>query len=105
MVADFEATKRLAKEYAEIVKQALPVDKAVLYGSYAKGNATPLSDVDVCFFLSDFGGRPRVEIICELLRLCGRFKGAFFEPTAFPTSEIERGNPFVKEILETGIEL
>ena len=105
MAADFETIRRLAEEYAENVKRMLPVDKVVLYGSYAKGTATLLSDVDICFFLSDFGGKTRVDIIGELLGLCGRYKGAYFEPNAFPTSEIERGNPFVKEILTTGIEI
>ena len=105
MVADFEAVRGLAEEYAENVKRVLPVDRVVLYGSYAKGTATRSSDVDICFFLSDFNGKKRVDIIGELLGLCGRYKGAYFEPNAFPTSEIERGNPFVKEILATGIEI
>jgi predicted nucleotidyltransferase len=105
MVVDFETVRGLAEEYAETVRRVLPVDKVVLYGSYAKGTATRLSDVDVCFFLSDFNGKRRVDIIGELLGLCGRYKGAYFEPNAFPTSEIERGNPFVKEILMTGIEI
>ena len=105
MVIDFETVKKLSEEYAERVKQVMPVDKVVLYGSYAKGSATHLSDVDICFFLTDFYGKKRADIIGELLGLCGRFKGAYFEPNVFPTSEIERGNPFVNEILSTGIEI
>ena len=105
MATDVEAVRALAKEYANIVKQVFPVDKVILYGSYAKGTATSSSDVDICFFLNDFNGKRRVDIIGELLALCGRYKGAYFEPNAFPTSEIERGNPFVKEILMTGIEV
>ena len=105
MVADFETIRRLAEEYAENVKQVFPVVKVFLYGSYAKGTSTHLSDVDICFFLSDFNGKNRVDIIGELLALCGRYKGAYFEPNVFPVSEIERGNPFVKEIILTGIEI
>jgi len=105
MVINFETVKKLSEEYAERVKQVMPVDKVVLYGSYAKGVATHLSDVDICFFLTDFNGKRRADIIGELLKLCGRFKGAYFEPNVFPTSEIERGNPFVKEIIATGIEI
>ena len=105
MAADFETIRRLAEEYAENVKRVLPVFKVVLYGSYAKGTSTHLSDVDICFFLSDFNGKSRVDIIGELLALCGRYKGAYFEPNAFLSSEIERGNPFVKEIISTGIEI
>ena len=105
MAADFKTIRKLTEEYAETVRRVFPVDKAVLYGSYATGTATETSDVDVCFFLSDFNGKRRADIIGELLGLCGRYKGAYFEPNAFPTSEIERGNPFVKEILMNGIEI
>ena len=105
MAVDIENVLKLAEEYAENVKKVLPVDKVVLYGSYARGIATTESDVDICFFLSDFEGKRRVDVIGELLGLCGRYKGAYFEPNAFPVSEIERGNPFVNEILKTGIEI
>ena len=105
MAVDFEATRRVAEAYANDVRKVLPIDKAILYGSYATGKATALSDIDVCFFMSDFGGRHRVDVIVELLDLTDNYKGMYFEPTAFPTSEIERGNPFVKEILTSGTEI
>ncbi|MDR3120896.1 MAG: nucleotidyltransferase domain-containing protein [Clostridiales bacterium] len=105
MAVDVEAVNTAAKDYADIVRSVMPVDKAVLFGSYAKGNATELSDVDVCFFLSDFGGKRRVEILKELIDLTRGHKDVFFEPTVFPTSEIHRGNPFVNEILQTGREI
>ena len=105
MVVDFEAIKRVAEAYACDVREALPIDKAVLYGSYATGKATLLSDIDVCFFMPDFGGMSRVDIIVKLLDLTDNYKGTYFEPIVFPTSEIERGNPFVREILATGIEI
>jgi len=105
VAVDFETARNLASDYAAEVRRALQVDKAVLYGSYAKGNATEQSDVDICFFLRDFEGKNRVDVIGELLRLCRVYKGAYFEPIAFQTSEIERGNPFVNEILATGIEI
>jgi len=105
MAFDIETTRRITKSYVEDVKRILPVDKVVLYGSYARGNATELSDIDICFFLRDFGGKRRVDVIVRLLDLTDSYKGVFFEPIAFQTSEIERGNPFVKEILATGIEI
>ena len=105
MAANLEDIIKLAEEYAEKVRKVMPVDKVVLFGSYAKGTFTELSDVDICFFLSDFNGKRRTDIIGELLELCDRYNGAYFEPIAFPTSEIECGNPFVKEILASGIEI
>jgi predicted nucleotidyltransferase len=83
----------------------MSVDRVMLFGSYAKGTADKCSDVDICFFLDNYGGKLRVDIIGDLLRLTHGYKGAFFEPIAFPTSEIYNDNPFVKEILRTGKEI
>ena len=105
MAVDIEAVKKAVRNYADEVRQALPVDRAVLFGSYAKGTATEQSDIDICFFLSTFGGKRRVDIIRELLGLTRGYKGVFFEPIAFPTSEIDNDNPFVKEVLRTGREI
>jgi predicted nucleotidyltransferase len=105
MVADIETMSRIAKSYANDVRRIFPVSKAILFGSYAKGDATELSDVDICFFLDSFGGKRRVDILKELLGLTSGYKGVFFEPIAFPTAEIQNDNPFVKEILRTGTEL
>jgi predicted nucleotidyltransferase len=104
MAVNVEAVKREAREYADAVRHALPVDRAYLFGSYAKGTASEWSDVDVCFFVRDYGGKRRVDIIGELLKLC-RHRKAPFEPLAFETAELERDNPFVNEVVRTGIEI
>jgi predicted nucleotidyltransferase len=105
MAVDFETVNSVAKNYADDVRRVMPVDRAVLYGSYAKGDATENSDVDICFFLGSFGDRRRVEIIAELLGLTDKYSDVFIEPIAFPVSEIQNDNPFVKEILRTGREI
>jgi predicted nucleotidyltransferase len=105
MASNIETITALAKNYANDVKNSMPVNKVVLFGSYAKGTAHELSDIDICFFFDSFNGKGRIDIIIELLGMAGKYKGVFFEPIAFPVSEIERGNPFVREILATGIEL
>ncbi|GHV92290.1 hypothetical protein AGMMS50268_27930 [Spirochaetia bacterium] len=109
MAADIKKMTRLARDFAADVKTVLPVDKAVLFGSYAKGYATELSDVDICFFLPDYGGKERYELIAELLGLGGAFGGKYeeipFEPLVFETADLEDDNPFIKEVLATGVEL
>ena len=102
---DVEKAMRIAYKYAVEVKQVLPVEKAVLFGSYAKGRATKASDIDICFFLRDFGGRPMAEVMLRLLELSGGYKGVMLDPVVFKMAEIERGNPLVREILADGIEL
>ncbi|MCL2323076.1 MAG: nucleotidyltransferase domain-containing protein [Oscillospiraceae bacterium] len=105
MAVDFETVKQLVESYANDVRNVLPVNKVVLFGSYAKGTATVQSDIDICFFLDSFGDKRRVDIIRELLSLMHKYKGVYFEPTVFPTSEIKNDNPFVIEILRTGMEV
>ncbi|MDR3011709.1 MAG: nucleotidyltransferase domain-containing protein [Chitinispirillales bacterium] len=107
MVVDLETVMQVSKRYADDVRRVMPVDRAVLFGSYAKGTADKLSDIDICFFLDNYGGKRRVDVIGDLLRLSNvpDYKNAFFEPIAFPTSEIYNDNPFVKEILRTGKEI
>ena len=106
MVADIEAINRIAREYALEVSQELPVEKAVIFGSYAKKTATELSDVDVCFFLKSYNGKRKVDLVTQILGIGGeKYCRIGFEPIVFETSEILRDNPLVREILATGIEL
>ena len=105
MAADLKTISETIKNYANDVRHVMPVDKVILFGYYAKGTATEQSVIDICFFLQSFLGKRRVDILYELLELTHKYKGVYFEPTVFPTEEIERGNPFVQEILRTGIEL
>jgi hypothetical protein len=65
-------------------------------------NGHELSDIDIFFFVDSLNGEHRADIITEMLGIAGKYKAVFFEPIVFPVSEIERGNPFVREILTTG---
>jgi hypothetical protein len=105
MAVDIEAMSRIARSFAEDVKRVLPVEKAVLFGSYAKGYAAEASDVDICFFLTDYAGRERVEIIAELLGMGSAYPDAAFEPLVFESAALQSGNPFVREIIATGLDL
>jgi predicted nucleotidyltransferase len=105
MAVDFEAVNQVCRQYADDVRHAYPVDKVMLFGSYAKGTADEMSDIDICFFLDNYGGKRRMDILKDLLVLTYGYKDAFFEPLVFETSELENDNPFVKEILRTGREI
>ena len=104
MAANYEAIRQEAICYANDARRELLVERVFLFGSYANGDADELSDVDVAFFIQDFGGKTRFDTGLVLLRLTHGYK-AYFEPLVFSTSEITRGNPFVNEILSTGIEI
>ena len=106
MAVDFEAVNRIAREYATDVSRELPVDKAILFGSYAKGCANEQSDIDICFFLNNYNGKRRVDLLTQIISIGGKkYRGSFFEPIIFETADIQNDNPFIREILSTGMEL
>ena len=106
MALDFEAIGRIARDYAVDVSRELPVEKAILFGSCARKTATELSDVDICFFLKNYNGKRKVDLVAQILGIGGeKYCRVGFEPIVFEIAEIQRDNPFVREILATGIEL
>jgi len=47
---------KIARLYAEKVKNYLPVNMIVLYGSHVKGTATKSSDIDIAIVVDKFSG-------------------------------------------------
>ncbi len=105
MSFDDEALSNVIKDYVADVKNAIPIDRAFLFGSHAKGCATEESDIDLCFFSKDFENLSMMDIMRPLFRLARKYRGIDIEPMGFPTSELENDNPFVKEIVRTGVEV
>ena len=106
MVVDYEAAKQIINQYVSDVKSFFPIDKVFLYGSYANGTARWDSDVDLCFFSKSFTEQNIMKIIGQLYELKRQYnKYICLEPNAFPLSEIENDNPFIKEILRNGSEI
>jgi hypothetical protein len=55
--------------------------------------------------MPNLNARERFDVIGDLVTM-SRWRGGIpFEPIAFATSEIERGNPFVLEVLSAGVEI
>lgn len=47
---------RIVKRYiTNVEKRGVRIDKAIVFGSWAKGNATDESDIDLCLVSRDFG--------------------------------------------------
>ena len=106
MAVDYEAAKRIINQYISDVKAVLPIDKVYLYGSYANGTAKWDSDVDLCFFSDNFMVEDLVIITEKLYELKRKYnKYLCLEPNAFPLAELDNDNPFIKEIMRTGIEV
>ena len=106
MAVDYEAANRIIRNYIADVRSVMPIDKVYLYGSYANGTAQWDSDIDLCFFSNGFENENIMNVMELLFEIKRRYnKQVCLEPNAFPTSELENDNPFVKEIIRTGQEI
>jgi predicted nucleotidyltransferase len=107
MVVDYETVNRSVKSYVAEVKAVIPIDKAYLFGSYAKETANEYSDVDVCFFSKSFEDAQNEDIFLKLFSLKRKYarEAVYIEPHTFATHHLYNDNPFVKEILRTGREI
>ena len=106
MAVDYETAQRIINQYVSDVRAVMSIDKVYLYGSYANGTARWDSDADLCFFSDSFAHENIMQIIGRLFELKRRYNEYIcLEPNAFPLSELENDNPFVKEILRTGTEI
>ena len=105
MATNLQAVEAVVRKYVRDVRMAMPIDKAILFGSHVKGMASKHSDIDICFFSNDFSSKRSVDVVTDLLGIAGKYRDVCFDPKAFPTSEIYNDNPFVKEVLRTGREI
>jgi predicted nucleotidyltransferase len=104
MAADIESVRAEARRYAAAAKAVMPIERVYLFGSYAKGTARKLSDVDIAFFFYGLSDDDIFKLQKQLFHMTQDFNG-WFEPLAFSMSDLDTDNPFVNEILRTGIEL
>jgi predicted nucleotidyltransferase len=104
VAVDIKAIRDVVSEYANNVRTVLPVSRVLLYGSYAKGTANEYSDVDVCFFIANSDDN-WLDIMVKLRIISLDYKDIFISPIVFNISDLFEDNPFVKEVLSTGIEI
>lgn len=96
-----EIAEEIARNFGKLVQKELDVKKVYLYGSYAKGNFSEDSDIDIAVVGDDFVGDP-IEDTMLLMRIRRKVDNRI-EPRPFRTSDFTKSNPISKEIMETGV--
>ncbi len=105
MVEVSEKINRIVTNYISDVGKHIKIDKVYLYGSYAKGNNTEYSDLDIAIFSDEFKNQSFIDSTTFLFSIARKYKEICIEPIAFTTSDLSDNNPFVKDILKTGKEI
>lgn len=84
-------------------KNNISFEQVYLYGSYAKGNPQEDSDIDLAIIAKEW--LPDIfDAQFELMKL-GRKIDTRIEPHPFRKSDLDKTNPYIREIITTGKEI
>lgn len=104
MLTREDAIERVRKFANELIEKGVPLDRVILYGSYAKNSQQEYSDIDVALVSTIFTGfgfedRKYFSAINN--------KNSFIdiETKTYPSTYFLTGDPFIAEINKTGIEI
>jgi predicted nucleotidyltransferase len=99
-----QPVQKIIEEYINELSKQIPIQKVILFGSYAKDNTHKYSDVDIAIFSDYFKSMNRVDGIHFLL-LSAMDYDMDIEPQPFTMDEYNDPVGLVEEILKTGIEI
>ena len=81
----------------------IPIKEAILFGSYARGNYQEWSDIDIALVSDIFVGN-RIDDKDKIRKVTLSISSEI-EVIPFSPNDFNLKNPFVKEILKTGVRL
>jgi len=94
----------IIKKYIDIIaRNNIKIDKAYLFGSYARECATQESDIDIAIISSDFSG-DRFDDRRKVVPLRRKIDRRL-EPIPYRPENFKETDPLVAEILCNGIEI
>lgn len=92
------------EDYIKKISKQIPIQKVIVFGSYAKGNFRNDSDIDLAVFSDYFKNMSRVDGITYLLMEASDYD-IDLEPQAFTLDDYKNPLGIVEEIINTGIEI
>lgn len=105
MVKIPEDIRDIVEDYLEELSSEIKIDKAILFGSYAKGDYGIDSDIDLAIFSDSFKDMDRIESIKYLLKRARKYRGVDLQPISFTNQDYEERLGIVEDVLRTGIEV
>ncbi|MBI5003956.1 nucleotidyltransferase domain-containing protein [Candidatus Kaiserbacteria bacterium] len=99
---DQDVLQSAARFRSVVESSGIPVQKMILFGSYAKGLANPRSDIDLAVVSPQFGHDDVEEM--QTLWKKTRFADIRIEPYPLSPEDLEQSNsPVIEEIRAHGI--
>ena len=95
-----EAASRLA-DYRDMVRQALPgVERMILFGSWARGQANEDSDYDVAVLLRDLSDTRPIRRVLSDLAYGHVLSGFYIRPIPLPSAYLDPPGGYITELAE-----
>jgi len=89
------------KYYQELISAGIPVEKLIIFGSYAKGNYKYHSDLDICVVSPQFG-KNRFNERLKLSTIARKIDD-MIEPHPYHPKDLqEKWDPLAEQIRTTG---
>ncbi len=96
------AYKIIHKYINRLISSEIKVHSVYLFGSYAKGSIHKDSDIDLAIILDKIKNTFETEVKLMTLR---KNDETIIEPHIFEKEDFVKINPFVNEILKTGVKI
>lgn len=91
----------IALQFASCLKDSMKLHSLYIYGSYAKGQFTEDSDIDIAVVADGFSG-DLVDDTLMLMKIRRKVDNRI-EPHPFSLNEFNENDPLAREIIRTGI--
>ena len=93
------------RAFLERIQQELPVERAYLFGSYARGHSRDYSDIDLAIVTPVLNDKNSFSINQKIFSRASRFN-VDLEPICFSPEEFEKEElPIVLDIKREGVEI
>ncbi len=101
---DTRTNKKISDFITSVAEQNTGLIKAYLFGSYAKKVDREGSDIDLALIIDNLEDDDRFDLQVQLMLMASDFD-IRIEPHPISNKNFNFNNPFVAEILKTGIEI
>jgi predicted nucleotidyltransferase len=93
---------KIATRYVDTISKKYQIERAILFGSFAKGTNHPDSDIDIAIVFKTVDDI--IDLQIQLMQLRSD-DDLLIEPHPFKISDFHISNPVVAEITKNGIEI
>ena len=98
-----EIEDKINRYLNDLKKNKIPIEKAILFGSYARGTQKEWSDIDIALVSEIFKGN-RIEDKDKIRHITISVSSEI-EVVPFSPKDFNKDNPLAREIIDTGIRL